>query len=47
MSYTIKQVADMMGVTTSTLRYYDSEGLLLDVKRKNGVRTLKIKILNG
>ena len=43
MSYTIKQVADMMGVTTSTLRYYDSEGLLLDVKRKNGVRTFEDK----
>lgn len=43
MSYTIKQVADMMGVTTSTLRYYDSEGLLLDIKRKNGVRIFEDK----
>lgn len=38
MSYSIKQVADMMGVTTSTLRYYDQEGLLPDVERKNGIR---------
>ena len=35
MSYSIKQVADMMGVTTATIRYYDSEGLLPNVKRVN------------
>ena len=28
MSYSIKQVADMMGVTTATIRYYDDEGYL-------------------
>lgn len=28
MSYSISQVAKMMGVTPSTLRYYDQEGLL-------------------
>ncbi len=33
MSYTISQVAQMMGVTPSTLRYYDKEGLLPNVKR--------------
>lgn len=38
MSYSIKQVADMMGVTTATIRYYDSEGLLPNVKRVNGRR---------
>ena len=27
MSYTIGEVAEMMGVTPSTLRYYDQEGL--------------------
>ena len=26
MSYSIQEVADMMKVKTSTLRYYDSEG---------------------
>ena len=43
MSYSIKEVADMMGVTTSTLRYYDQEGLLPDVKRKNGIRVFEEK----
>lgn len=43
MSYSIKQVADMMGVKTSTLRYYDKEGLLPDVKRKNGIRVFENK----
>ena len=28
----------MMGVTTATIRYYDSEGLLPNVKRVNGRR---------
>lgn len=37
MSYSIKQVAEMMGVTPSTLRYYDQEGLLPNVKRVNGL----------
>lgn len=43
MSYSIKEVADMMGVTTSTLRYYDKEGLLPDVERKNGIRVFEDK----
>lgn len=43
MSYSIKQVADMMGVTTYTLRYYDQEGLLPDVERKNGIRVFEDK----
>lgn len=43
MSYTIKQVAEMMGVTPSTLRYYDQEGLLPDIKRKNGIRIFEEK----
>ena len=28
MEYTIKQIADIAGVTTRTLRYYDEKGLL-------------------
>lgn len=28
----------MMGVSTATLRYYDKEGLLPDIKRVNGIR---------
>ena len=42
MSYTIKQVADKMGVTVPTLRYYDKEGLLPFVDKKpNGTRIFK------
>ena len=43
MSYTIKQVAEMMGVTPSTLRYYDQEGLLPNVERRNGIRVFEDK----
>ena len=38
MSYSMKEIADKMGVTTSTLRYYDAEGLLPNMKRVNGRR---------
>lgn len=42
MSYTIKQVSDMMGISVSTLRYYDKEGLLPFIERKeNGTRVFK------
>ncbi len=43
MSYSIREIADMMNVTTSTLRYWDSEGLLPDVKRENGRRIFEDK----
>lgn len=52
MSYTISQVAQMMGVAPSTLRYYDKEGLLPNVKRVNGIRVFEdadfpwLRILN-
>ena len=38
MEYSISDVAEMMGVTSHTLRYYDKEGILPDVKRVNGKR---------
>ncbi len=39
MTYTIGKVAEMMGLTTHTLRFYDKEGLLPNVsKAKSGVR---------
>jgi Predicted transcriptional regulators len=42
MNYTIKQVAEKMGVTVPTLRYYDKEGLLPFVDKKpNGTRVFK------
>lgn len=43
MSYSIKEVANMMGVTTATLRYYDQEGLLPNIKRVNGIRVFEDK----
>lgn len=42
MNYTIKQVAEKMGFTVPTLRYYDKEGLLPFVEKKpNGTRIFK------
>lgn len=42
MTYTIKQVAEKIGVTVPTLRYYDKEGLLPFVEKKpNGTRVFK------
>lgn len=41
MSYSIKQIADLMGVTTATIRYYDDEGLLPNIKRVNGRRVFE------
>lgn len=38
MSYTISEVSERMGVTPSTIRYYDKEGLLPEIKRVNGIR---------
>lgn len=36
MNYSIGDVAQIMGVSTSTIRYYDREGLLLKVMRSPG-----------
>lgn len=48
MSYTIKQFAEKIGVTVSTLRYYDKEGLLPFVdKKENGTRVFKDKDFGG
>ena len=41
MSYTISQIAKIMGVSTHTLRYYDKEGLFPLVKRVNGIRVFE------
>lgn len=41
MSYSIKDVAEMMNVSTATLRYYDDEGLLPNIKRVNGRRVFE------
>lgn len=37
--YTIGEAAKMLNLSISTLRYYDKEGLLIDLKRdKSGLR---------
>lgn len=42
MSYSIAQAAEICGLTTHTLRYYDKEGLLPFVERNNvGIRKFK------
>lgn len=43
MSYSIKEVSEMMNVETSTLRYWDQEGLLPNIKRVNGIRVFEDK----
>ena len=43
MSYSIKEIADKMGVTTATLRYWDAEGLLPNVNKVNGRRIFEDK----
>lgn len=48
MTYTIKQVAEKMGVTVPTLRYYDKEGLMPFVDKKaNGTRVFKDEDFQG
>ena len=36
--YTIGQVAEMFGLPTSTLRYYDKQGLFPGLERTSGIR---------
>ncbi len=38
MSYTISEAAEKIGIPPSTIRYYDKEGLIPSIKRKNGIR---------
>ena len=48
MTYTIRQIAEKMGVTVPTLRYYDKEGLLPFVDKKpNGTRVFKDEDFQG
>ena len=35
---TIKEVSEKYDISEATLRYYEKEGILLPVKRKNGIR---------
>lgn len=48
MTYTISEIAQMLGVAPSTLRYYDKEGLLPPIKRSpGGNRVFEQRITNG
>jgi DNA-binding transcriptional MerR regulator len=48
MNYSIRQVAEKMGITVPTLRYYDKEGLLPFVDKKpNGTRVFKDEDFQG
>lgn len=38
MAYTIGEIAKRFNITISTIRYYDKEGLLPNIKRENGIR---------
>lgn len=44
--YTIGQVSEMLQIPTSTLRYYDKEGLFPNLKRISGIRQFSDKELN-
>ena len=46
MEYTIGQVAKLTGLSISTIRYYDKEGLLNGINRKFGIRSFNDKDLN-
>lgn len=46
MEYTIGQVAKLTGLSISTIRYYDKEGLLNGINRKSRIRSFNDKDLN-
>ena len=46
LTYTISEAAAKMGVSVHTLRFYDKEGLLPDIKRVNGRRIFKDEDFN-
>lgn len=48
MEYSMKQVCQMTGLTAHTLRYYEKEGLLPDVRRtKSGIRRFSGEDIDG
>ena len=48
MGYTVGEMAKMIGVPASTLRYYDKQGLLPFVERfPGGIRLFQERITNG
>ena len=48
MIYTVSEMAKLLNVAPSTLRFYDREGLIPFVERSSGgTRILQKKIING
>ena len=45
--YTISQVAEMLNIPVSTLRYYDKEGLFPGMKRESGIRKFSDNEINA
>lgn len=46
--YTIKEVAQMFNLSIPTLRFYDKEGLLLDLERDaSGIRKFNDKTIEA
>lgn len=43
MTYTISEIAKIMNVPSSTIRYYDKKGLLPNINRKNRIRIFEDK----
>lgn len=43
MTYSIGDLASMLNINPSTIRYYEKEGLLTDIKRVSGIRRFKEK----
>ena len=46
MEYTIGQVSKITGLSISTIRYYDKEGLINGINRKSGIRNFTEKDIN-
>lgn len=47
MEYTIGEVSKMFGLSISTLRYYDKEGLFPNIERKSGIRKFSEKEIDS
>lgn len=41
--YTIGQIAEMFHIPVSTLRYYDKEGLFINMERTSGIRRFGVR----
>lgn len=46
MGYSIGEISRISGLSIPTLRYYEKEGLLNDVERRNGIRVYNESHIN-